>query len=118
MTKQERGIIKPLNGKEKTMTNLEKSKERLAWELEYDCVTKMRQWILDNKIVSEEELVEQEANSEKEVKEAKKQAWISFTSEIKRPSNSFSWCIKIFVREKNVTAILAETLSSEYVLHF
>ena len=34
MTKQERGIIKPLNGKEKTMTNLEKSKERLAQELE------------------------------------------------------------------------------------
>lgn len=60
-----------------------KSKDRLAWEQEYDCVVKMRQWILDNKITTEEELAEKEALSEKEVKDSKKEAWTRFTSEIK-----------------------------------
>lgn len=34
MTKNERGIVKPIAGKEKTMSNLEKTKEQLAQELE------------------------------------------------------------------------------------
>ncbi|MBT8326736.1 MAG: thiamine pyrophosphate-dependent dehydrogenase E1 component subunit alpha [Bacteroidia bacterium] len=64
-----------------------KSKERLAWELENDCVAKMREWILSNKIISEEELADVEASSDKEVKDAKKEAWASFTSEIKSEIN-------------------------------
>lgn len=42
-----------------------KSKERLAWEEEFDCIKKMREWILENAISTEDEL----ASIEKEAKD-------------------------------------------------
>ncbi|PCJ65992.1 MAG: transketolase [Bacteroidetes bacterium] len=60
-----------------------KSKDRLAWELENDCVPKMKSWMLESKISTEEELSELEKQAEDQVKEAKKAAWTAFTSEIK-----------------------------------
>ena len=33
-----------------------KSKERLQWEQDYDCLVQFRKWIVDNKIASEDEL--------------------------------------------------------------
>ena len=35
-----------------------------------------------------------------------------------RPSDSFSWCIEILISIEDVTAILAETLAFNLVLHF
>ncbi len=60
-----------------------KSKERLAWEQEHDCVAKMRSWILDNKLGTEEEIVALEKTALNEVKEDKRAAWMAFTKEIK-----------------------------------
>ena len=60
-----------------------KSKDRLAWEIEHDCVTKMRTWMLDNKIAEEEEIASLEKQAQIEVKEAKRAAWTAFTREIK-----------------------------------
>jgi 2-oxoisovalerate dehydrogenase E1 component len=60
-----------------------KSKDRLQWEVEHDCVTKMRAWILENNIAESEELATLEKLAETEVKEAKKAAWTSYTGEIK-----------------------------------
>ncbi|HAY88165.1 MAG TPA: transketolase [Bacteroidetes bacterium] len=60
-----------------------KSKDRLAWEIEHDCVTKMRTWMLDNKIAEEEEIASLEKQAQTEVKEAKRAAWTAFTREIK-----------------------------------
>lgn len=60
-----------------------KSKDRLAWEIEHDCVTKMRSWILENNIAEESEIATLEKQTEMEVKEAKKAAWAAFTGEIK-----------------------------------
>jgi 2-oxoisovalerate dehydrogenase E1 component len=60
-----------------------KSKERLAWEQEYDCVVKMREWIVANKISTNEEIEVLEKEALNQVKEDKKSAWIDFTAEIK-----------------------------------
>ncbi len=71
-----------------------KSAERLQWEREYDCVEKMRQWILDFEledgnggtlkfIESEEELINLEKEAKKEVSAAKRNAWNAFLNEIK-----------------------------------
>lgn len=60
-----------------------KSKERLAWETEFDCVTQMRQWMLSNNIATEEELSEIETTAKKDVLEGKKAAWTAFTAPIK-----------------------------------
>ena len=60
-----------------------KSKERLAWETEFDCVAQMRQWMLSNNIATEEELAEIETIAKKDVLEGKKAAWTAFTAPIK-----------------------------------
>jgi len=60
-----------------------KSKERLAWETEFDCIAQMRQWMLTSNIASEEELSEMETTAKKDVLEGKKAAWTAFTAPIK-----------------------------------
>ncbi|MEP7170631.1 MAG: transketolase C-terminal domain-containing protein, partial [Bacteroidota bacterium] len=60
-----------------------KSRERLDWEDSYDCIRKMREWILQSAIASVEELDTIEAVSKKSVNESKKKAWEAFQNSIK-----------------------------------
>lgn len=60
-----------------------KSKERLEWETEFDCVAKMKEWMIANNIATEEELNEIDTATKKEVLEGKKAAWTAFTAPIK-----------------------------------
>jgi pyruvate/2-oxoglutarate/acetoin dehydrogenase E1 component/TPP-dependent pyruvate/acetoin dehydrogenase alpha subunit len=55
-----------------------KSKERLAWEKEFDCNVKFRSWIIANGIATDEELSEVEKSIKKDVREGKKLAWQEF----------------------------------------
>jgi len=64
-----------------------KSKERLAWEQEYDCIAKMRQWIISQKISDDEELTQIEKEDKKLVSQLKADAWSAYLSEIKEEIN-------------------------------
>ena len=44
-----------------------KTKERLEWEKEYDCIKKMKEWILKNKFSSIKELEKIEEDSKKKL---------------------------------------------------
>ncbi len=55
-----------------------KSKDRLAWEAEYDCNLKMREWMIANEIATEETLNELEKDIKKKVRDGKKAAWEAF----------------------------------------
>src|SRR5690606_12216518 len=55
-----------------------KSERRLAWEKEYDCNRKFREWILENNIAAEEQLASLEKDIKKQVRTAKKEAWAEF----------------------------------------
>jgi len=55
-----------------------KSEERLAWERENDCNKRYREWILENKIATEEELKGIEKNVKRLVRSARKEAWEEF----------------------------------------
>lgn len=61
-----------------------KSKERLKWEEEYDCLRKMRDWILQSAIASPDELDQIEAEAKNTVNQARRRAWEAFRSEINR----------------------------------
>ena len=61
-----------------------KSKERLQWELDFDCIKKMREWILTNIIASEEELIAIENEAKETVKSAKNKAWANYLEPIKK----------------------------------
>ncbi|WP_224482735.1 alpha-ketoacid dehydrogenase subunit alpha/beta [Robertkochia aurantiaca] len=60
-----------------------KSEDRLEWEQEHDCNLKMRQWMIENNLATEEELSSLEKSIKKEVREKKKEAWSEFLAPIK-----------------------------------
>jgi pyruvate/2-oxoglutarate/acetoin dehydrogenase E1 component/TPP-dependent pyruvate/acetoin dehydrogenase alpha subunit len=60
-----------------------KSKERLQWELDFDCVKKMREWILNNALANDEELNKIEEDAKEAVKQAKNAAWTDYLIPIK-----------------------------------
>lgn len=60
-----------------------KSKERLAWEKESDCIKKMREFILENALANEEELLAIDLMAKETVQQAKKKAWDDFLEPIK-----------------------------------
>ncbi len=64
-----------------------KSKERLEWEREYDCINQMRLWILNEKIATEDELKEIEDDAKKYVRQEKAAAWKAFITPIVEEQN-------------------------------
>ena len=55
-----------------------KDTERLNWELDHDCVKKMKEWMISFNIATQEELEEVDAHAKKEVLEGKKAAWAAY----------------------------------------
>jgi pyruvate/2-oxoglutarate/acetoin dehydrogenase E1 component/TPP-dependent pyruvate/acetoin dehydrogenase alpha subunit len=66
-----------------------KPAERLAWEKEFDCIKKMREWIITEKIASAGELDEIESKAADRAREAKKTAWNHFMDPIKKQRDEF-----------------------------
>ncbi len=64
-----------------------KSKERLEWEKEYDCIAHMRKWMLESAISTEEELTEIENQIKSDVKAVIKEAWTEFLEDVKIERN-------------------------------
>jgi len=60
-----------------------KSKDRLKWENEHDCLFKMREWMLDSAIATEEIIQEVERNAKIFVRNMQKEAWNEFLDSIK-----------------------------------
>ncbi len=66
-----------------------KSEERLKWEVEFDCIQKFKEWILDFNadgltLATEEELTQIATDAKSYVREQKNAAWSSFTQSIKQ----------------------------------
>jgi pyruvate/2-oxoglutarate/acetoin dehydrogenase E1 component/TPP-dependent pyruvate/acetoin dehydrogenase alpha subunit len=61
-----------------------KSKERLQWEKEHDCILKMRKWIESQKIATSSEIDEIEKTAKSEAKKSKEMAWKHFIDDIKK----------------------------------
>ncbi len=60
-----------------------KTPERMEWEKEFDCLTRMRQWIVNEKLATEKELVEIETTATKNVQDAKAAAWDAYIGPIR-----------------------------------
>ena len=60
-----------------------KSKERLDWEAEYDCILKMREWVLGTGAATAEQLDQIEAEAKEAVRQARTAAWTAFADGIK-----------------------------------
>jgi pyruvate/2-oxoglutarate/acetoin dehydrogenase E1 component/TPP-dependent pyruvate/acetoin dehydrogenase alpha subunit len=76
-----------------------KTKERLTWERQHDCIAKMRDWIIEFELTDaegnklkfielEEELIKIEKDAKKLVSQAKRDAWNAFLDPIKDKKNN------------------------------
>ena len=65
-----------------------KSKERLAWEKEHDCLTKMEQWIIDSEYASQSELTQIRKKAKKYARECRNRAWQAYNKPILEKINS------------------------------
>jgi pyruvate/2-oxoglutarate/acetoin dehydrogenase E1 component/TPP-dependent pyruvate/acetoin dehydrogenase alpha subunit len=59
-----------------------KSEDRLTWEREFDCLRKMRQWILEREFATPEALDDIEKSEEQAVLEARARAWDAYRAPI------------------------------------
>ncbi len=84
-----------------------KSEERLNFEKEFDGIVKMRQWLIDNNIGTQETLEALEADVKKEVNDAKRKAWADFNAPIKEKIND---ALQLF-EEMHVNTAQKEELS-------
>jgi pyruvate/2-oxoglutarate/acetoin dehydrogenase E1 component/TPP-dependent pyruvate/acetoin dehydrogenase alpha subunit len=94
-----------------------KNIERLKWEKEFDCIEKMREWILNFELEDgngnilkfvddNQELISLEKEAKKEVAAAKITAWNAFTNEIKQEvTTAVNLLEKVAVKSSNGTFI-------------
>lgn len=69
-----------------------KSQERLQWELDFDCVRKMAEWIVANEFATAGELEQIKSRAKEYVRECKVRAWEAFTA----PANKVLSDLKTF----------------------
>jgi pyruvate/2-oxoglutarate/acetoin dehydrogenase E1 component/TPP-dependent pyruvate/acetoin dehydrogenase alpha subunit len=83
-----------------------KSKERLAWEIDFDCLTKMRQWMIENNIFTDEEAKSIEKDIKKQVRLGKQNAWASFVKPQKEEQNQVVALLKSAAEKSNNKAFI------------
>ncbi len=66
-----------------------KSEERLQWEKDFDGISRLRTWILDQNLASAEELDEIEIKAKNRAKEAKKTAYKAYLNPIIKERDAF-----------------------------
>ncbi|MCG9879422.1 MAG: thiamine pyrophosphate-dependent enzyme [Bacteroidia bacterium] len=69
-----------------------KSKERLQWEADNDCIKRFREWIIKNEISNETDLDALENEAKIQVNIAKKNAWEAYLNPIK---NELNQCVEL-----------------------
>jgi len=90
-----------------------KSKERLEWEKEFDCVVKMRDFLLQNAIANEEELIAIETEAKEEARAAKNRAWEGFINPIKEQVQRVGSLVQQVVYEGGESAQAIAQLSGQ-----
>lgn len=90
-----------------------KSKERLAWEREFDCVKKMREWIIQQDFATAEELDTFETEDKQIVNNYKKAAWSSYLAPIKQEITEISAILQEVGSELTQHQNLCNSLANE-----
>ncbi|MFK7900311.1 MAG: thiamine pyrophosphate-dependent enzyme [Cyclobacteriaceae bacterium] len=61
-----------------------KSAKRLEWEKTFDCIPKMRKWILENGFVTSSELDQVEKSAKEKAKQARNSSWKAYQNAVKK----------------------------------
>ncbi len=86
-----------------------KTPERLQWEREWDCIKKMKEWMFENGMASEEELTAIEIEAKQAVRESKNNAWNNYLTPIKEQVTKVADLVKsMIVNDMDVYNYLQE----------
>jgi len=86
-----------------------KPKDRLKWEVEYDCIRKMKEWILEGGFALPEEISSIEKEAKATAKAAKDSAWKSFNKNIQNDQQKLSLLLAEAITEnEKIIPIKAE----------
>lgn len=90
-----------------------KSKERLQWEQDWDCIRKFREFIIENDIATEEELNSIAEEAKQSAREAKQAAWNDFINPIKELVNEATGHLSQLVMEGGANGQAIAQLSQQ-----
>ena len=88
-----------------------KSKERLAWENEFDCLRQMRKWMINEGIASDIELDEIEKEAKATAKRVKDESWKAFNKDIQAEQKELVALLEQCEREHGEVHGIVETLN-------
>lgn len=89
-----------------------KSKDRLAWETENDCIRKMRQWIEEEVLVLPEEIDIIEKEAKEYTRKAKERAWKEYTADIQRDQQNLVGILNKLVQVEGIEDIKNELVKT------
>jgi len=87
-----------------------KSAERLAWEEEYDCIAKMRAWMIESGIAGEEELAEIERSQKERVRAEQRRAWTDYNRTLRKEVDEAIGLLSV-IRHDAIQLLLGELKS-------
>lgn len=90
-----------------------KSKERLAWEKDHDCILKMEQWIVDQGIASNEEVSNIRKQAKKTAKAGRDAAWKAFNV----PARSYAAELQNWYQQLTAPDAVIQKLHQDLQLH-
>ena len=97
-----------------------KSEARLQWEKEYDCNLTFKNWILEKKIATEDELAAIEEKATTAAKEAKTAAWKAYLAPIDEERQEAEQLVQVLIanaQDPNALAPLAIVLSKKNIAY-
>jgi 2-oxoisovalerate dehydrogenase E1 component len=94
-----------------------KSEERLKWEVEFDCITKFKDFILsfgsgENAIANEEELEKIQTEAKNHVRDSKNKAWKAFISEINKDLEEALTLLKNLTHESSNSELINKEIDA------
>ena len=89
-----------------------KSKERLQWEKDFDCIEKMKAFILDSEIATIEELEDIEKAAKKQVSSEKREAWNEFLADLNADLHTVLPWMEAVVSESSNAVFAQKTLDA------
>ncbi|MAW30432.1 MAG: transketolase [Flavobacteriales bacterium] len=82
-----------------------KSKERLQFEQDFDCIKKFKEWIIETQVATLEELETIDKQAIESVKQQKKEAWIEYQKPIKEEWNELKAIFNSISAQVNISEI-------------
>ncbi len=87
-----------------------KSKERLAWEQENDCILRMEQWMIAEGLATAEETQAIRAKAKKSTRESRDRAWKAFQAPVQERLSALKDIVKGFPDQDTITAKLKKAI--------